>query len=291
MAWLDIAGTDIHFLEFGTGQPLLFLHGNGSSGLNWHQQIDFFKDRYWVIAYDSINHGHSGNSPRNEREPDRVDELERVLEALGIERPILCGHSMGGSTVVRWACRHPSSALALVVSGSGVARSGSGAPRAAEPLPESAAFLPPSAGTFTEDWVHGHGRELARYAQLRSSGTRLEAQRHPRQATTARPSRDPTELVPLVKAIKSPLLAIVGRLDAALPSAEHLHELVPGSRLEVLEGNAHNEYYQSADEFNRRVAAFLDGALSEATGVGRSGLVATTTANSATVSQRVISDQ
>jgi pimeloyl-ACP methyl ester carboxylesterase len=258
MAWLDIRGTDIHYLEFGTGQPLLFLHGNGSSGLNWHQQIDFFKDRYRVIVYDSINHGHSGNSPRNEPEPDRVDELEVVLAALGIERPILCGHSMGGSTVVRWACRHPSDAVALVVSGSGVARSGSGAPRAAEPLPESEAFLPPSAGTFTEDWVRGHGREMAHYAQLRSTGTRLEAQRHPRQATASRPSRDPAELVPLAKAIRSPLLAIVGRLDAALTSAEHLHELVPGAKLEVLEGNAHNEYYQSAEDFNRRVAAFLD---------------------------------
>jgi pimeloyl-ACP methyl ester carboxylesterase len=189
-----------------------------------------------------------------------VDELELVLAVLGIERPILCGHSMGGSTVVRWACRHPSSALALVVSGSGVPRSGSGAPRVAEPLPELEAFLLPSAGTFTEDWVRGHGREMARYAQLRSTGTRLEAQRHPRQATASRPSRDPAELAPLAKGIKSPLLAIVGRLDAALPSAEHLHELVPGSRLEVLDGNAHNEYYQSADEFNRRVAAFLEAA-------------------------------
>jgi pimeloyl-ACP methyl ester carboxylesterase len=260
MAWLDIRGTDIHYLDFGTGQPLLFLHGNGSSSLNWHQQIDYFKDRYRVIAYDSINHGHSGNSPRNEPEPDRVDELEAVLAALGIERPILCGHSMGGSTVLRWACRHPSSAVALVVSGSGVPRSGSGAPRVTAPLPESEAFLPPSAGTFTEGWVRAHPRELARYAQLRSTGTRLEAQRRPRQATAARPSRDAAELVPLVQVIRSPLLAITGRLDAALASAEHLHELVAGSKLEVLDDNAHNEYYQSAQEFNQRVAAFLEGA-------------------------------
>jgi pimeloyl-ACP methyl ester carboxylesterase len=146
MAWLDIRGTDIHYLEFGSGQPLLFLHG------------------------------HSGNSPRNEPEPDRVDELEAVLA----------------------------------------------------PLAEAEVFLARSAGTFTEDWVQGRGRELARYAHLRATGTRLEAQRHPRQATATRPSRDPAELVPLVKGITSPLLAIVGRLDA--------------------------------DEFNRRVAAFLEGA-------------------------------
>ena len=43
MAWLHIRGTDIHYLEFGTVQPLLFLHGNGSSGLNWHQQDGFLQ--------------------------------------------------------------------------------------------------------------------------------------------------------------------------------------------------------------------------------------------------------
>jgi pimeloyl-ACP methyl ester carboxylesterase len=257
MSWLDVHGTDIHYLEFGSGPPLLFLHGNGSSGLNWHQQIDHFKAKYRVIAYDSINHGHSANSARNEPEPDRVDELEGVLAALGIQHPVLCGHSMGGSTVLRWACRHPTDARALIVSGSGIARTGSGAPRAAEPLPESAAFLPPSAGTFTEDWVRAHPREMDRYAQLRSTGTRLEAQRHPRAATATNPSRDPGELAARAASITSPLLAIVGREDAAYESARHLYEIVPRAHIEVLDGNAHNEYYQSAAEFNRRVESFL----------------------------------
>ena len=259
MAWLSIGGTDIQYLETGSGQPFLFLHGNGSSGLNWHQQTDAFRESYRVIAYDSVNHGHSSNSPRNEPEPDRVDELEGVLAALGIERPILCGHSMGASTVVRWACRHPEQARALIVSGMGVQREGSGAPRAANPLPVEAAFLPPSDGTFTEDWVRSHALEIDRYARLRSTGTRLEAQRSPRQATAVNPSRDPKELAPLARGIRSPMLVIVGALDSLRPAAEYLHELVPHSKLHVVEGNAHNEYYQAAGEFNRVVGDFLAG--------------------------------
>jgi len=82
-----------------------------------------------------VNHGHSANSPRDEPEPDRVDELEGALAALAVDRPILCGHSMGGSTVVRRACRHPDQARALIVSGMGVPREGTGAPRVASPLP------------------------------------------------------------------------------------------------------------------------------------------------------------
>jgi pimeloyl-ACP methyl ester carboxylesterase len=257
MSWLTVGGSDIHYLEVGSGQPLLFLHGNGSSALNWHQQVDAFRNNYRVIAYDSVNHGHSSNSPANEPEPDRVDELEGVLAALGIDRPILCGHSMGGSTVVRWACRHPDQAMALIVSGMGVPREGTGAPRAASPLPVEAAFLPPSEGTFTDDWVRDHALELERYARLRSTGTRLEAQRHPRQATAANPSRNPQELSSLARGIRSPMLVIVGARDNLRPAAEHLHELVSHSRLHVVEGNAHNEYYQAADEFNRVVGQFL----------------------------------
>jgi pimeloyl-ACP methyl ester carboxylesterase len=259
MSWLSVGGTDIHYLEVGSGQPLLFLHGNGSSALNWHQQVDCFGETYRVIAYDSVNHGHSSNSPRDQPEPDRVDELEGMLVGLAIDRPILCGHSMGGSTVLRWACRHPHQARALIVSGMGVPREGSGAPRTASPLPMETAFLPPSEGTFTEDWVRGHALEIDRYARLRSTGTRLEAQRHPRQATAANPSRNPTELAPLVSGIRSPMLVIVGAQDGLRPAAEHLHELAPHSRLHVVEGNAHNEYYQAAEEFNRVVSEFLAG--------------------------------
>ena len=117
--------------------------------------------------------------------------------------------------------------------------------------------MPPSEGTFTEDWVRGHALEIDRYARLRSTGTRLEAQRCPRQVTAANPSRDPKELASLVHEIRSPMLVIVGARDNLRSAAEHLHELAPHSRLHVVEGNARNEYYQAADEFNRVVGDFL----------------------------------
>ena len=107
MAWAQIGATDIHYQQSGSGPPLLFLHGFGSCGEAWHQQADAFKDRFRVIAYDSVNHGHSSNSPTDEPEPDRADELEGLLNHLGIDRPILAGNSMGALTILRWASRNP----------------------------------------------------------------------------------------------------------------------------------------------------------------------------------------
>src|SRR5581483_8767519 len=141
MPWIEINGTDIYYQEEGSGQPLLFLHGNSSCGEAWFQQFARFRDRYRVIAYDSVNHGHSSNSPRDEEEPDRADELEGFLDALGIQRPVLLGNSMGGDTLLRWATRHPDAAAALVPSGMGVS---TGAPIALnqQPLDLETLFLP-----------------------------------------------------------------------------------------------------------------------------------------------------
>ena len=85
MPWIELDDSDIYYVERGSGPPLLFLHGMTSCCEAWFQQFDAFSSTYRCIAYDSVNHGHSSNSPRDEREPDRADELERVLAALDID--------------------------------------------------------------------------------------------------------------------------------------------------------------------------------------------------------------
>src|SRR5262245_65428650 len=128
MAWITAGSTDVHVVEAGARQPLLFLHGFGSCAAAWHRQLEAFSGRCRVVAYDSVNHGHSSVSPEGEPEPDRADELEAVLDALGIDRPIVAGNSMGALTTLRWATRHPDRALRLVPSGMGVAPPATGEP-------------------------------------------------------------------------------------------------------------------------------------------------------------------
>ena len=70
MSWVQVASTDIHYVEAGAGPPLVFLHGFGSCAEAWHQQFDALSSRFRVIAYDSVNHGHSSCSRRDEPEPD-----------------------------------------------------------------------------------------------------------------------------------------------------------------------------------------------------------------------------
>jgi len=260
MPWTEVGSTDIHYVEAGSGPPLVFLHGFGSCGEAWHQQAAAFAADFRVIAYDSVNHGHSSNSPRDEAEPDRADELDGFLAALGIERPILAGNSMGALTALRWAVRNPDRALAVIPSGMGVAPpGGDGASEAVrrrllDPVGEEVLFLPAEGG-FTEGFSARSPVAYQRYVRLRSTATRIEASRHPRRPALADPTRE--ELGARVASIRSPMQVVVGELDWMAPAARHLRDLVSGSRLAVIEGAPHNAYYEAAEAYNRVVSEFL----------------------------------
>lgn len=266
MPWVEVGSTDIYYQEAGDGPPLLFLHGMSSCSEAWFQQFEAFANEFRVIGYDSVNHGHSSNSPRDEPEPDRADELEGFLAALGIERPIIAGNSMGAGTLLRWAVRHPDEARALIPSGAGVmapsgqqtdeARSAEEARlrRMRQPLDLETIFVP-FGSSLTDKLRDERPRMYERYYRIRSTATRIEALRHPRQRTTAFPTR--AELADLVPKIVSPMLVVVGTLDAAVPSARRLHELVAASRYQEIEGAPHNVYYEAAAEYNDVVRTFL----------------------------------
>ena len=256
MSWVQVGSTDVYYQEDGAkdAQPIIFLHGMSSCSDGWYQQFEHFCDRYRVIAYDSVNHGRSSNSPRGETEPAREDELQGFLEALGIRSPILAGNSMGAGTIIRWAAAHPSEAKALIPSGNGVGvGAGAGAtPPLAAPLDLETLFIP-IGDSFTEGWKASHPVEYERYLRFRSTATRLEALRYPRQ----RASYGGPALNERVKAITSPMLVVVGGLDRLVPLAKNLSTLVPGAEYVEIDGAPHNVYFEAVDAYNAAVDDFL----------------------------------
>ncbi len=257
MPWIEVNGNDIYYQEEGSGPPLVFLHGMSSCGEAWWQQFAHFRDRFRCIAYDSVNHGHSSNSPRDAEEPDRADELEGFLAAMRIERPILAGNSMGGNTLTRWAARHPADARALIPSGAGVTLPGQpGAmPPPAQPLSPDVLFLP-IGDSLTDRFKAAQPRMFERYLRIRSTATRIEALRYPRKPSQTTIS-EREGLADGVKRITSPMCVIVGALDAAVPRCETLARSVPGAEYHAIDGAPHNVYYEAAEPYNAIIDAFL----------------------------------
>lgn len=110
-------GIDVHYYRAGTrdGPPLVMAHGYTDDGRCWEPLAADLADEYDLVMYDARGHGRSAAPETGYGIEDRVADLVGVVEALGLEEPILLGHSMGGSTVAWAAATHPDLARAAIL--------------------------------------------------------------------------------------------------------------------------------------------------------------------------------
>lgn len=91
--------------EFGW-HPLVLIHGVGLNHQVWQPQIDFFADRYHVLAYDMLGHGQSPLPPEEATLDDYVTQLKTLLDELDFENVALIGHSMGALVATAFALKY-----------------------------------------------------------------------------------------------------------------------------------------------------------------------------------------
>lgn len=109
---------DMHYLDSGEGSPLVMLHGLGGSAEDWEYQIPHFAQRYRVLAPDLRGFGNSGAGRRRMGVPRLAADVAAFLDALGIARCRVVGHSMGGAVALQLALSHPARVERLVIANS-----------------------------------------------------------------------------------------------------------------------------------------------------------------------------
>ena len=116
--FVEVDGVRLHYVDRGGGRPVVLLHGNMTMIEDWATSgvLDMAAGRYRVIAFDRPGYGHS------ERTRDRVwtpaaqaDLLHEALRKLGVERPIVVGHSFGTIVALELALRHPEDVAGLAL--------------------------------------------------------------------------------------------------------------------------------------------------------------------------------
>lgn len=116
--FVEVDGIRLHYVERGQGQPLVLLHGDGSlirdfelSGL-----IDLAAQKYRVIAFDRPGYGYSERPRTTVWTPQAQAELlHHALHRLGVEKPILVGHSWGTLVAIALALQSPDYVKSLVL--------------------------------------------------------------------------------------------------------------------------------------------------------------------------------
>jgi pimeloyl-ACP methyl ester carboxylesterase len=101
----SVGGTAYHV--GGAGEPLLLVHGLAGGSENWCELVPDLVDRYRVLAVDLPGHAGSAPLPRGSAVEDFAAEVARVLDAEGVERTLVAGHSFGGLVALRLAQARP----------------------------------------------------------------------------------------------------------------------------------------------------------------------------------------
>ena len=117
-SFVTVDGERIHYVERGAGPPILMIHGLGATLHHMRRPLmETLGDDYRLIAFDRPG---SGYSTRSRRSDGRLTEQARVvaglIDALGLEKPLLVGHSLGGAVALAVALDYPEkvSGLALI---------------------------------------------------------------------------------------------------------------------------------------------------------------------------------
>ena len=107
-----------HYLDWGTRgrPPMLFLHGGGLNAHTWDLVCASLKLERHCMALDQRGHGESEWSPEMDYTTEsQVGDLEAFVDAMGLERFVLVGMSLGGANAMAWAGRHSQRIAGLVV--------------------------------------------------------------------------------------------------------------------------------------------------------------------------------
>lgn len=101
-------GINIHYLRTGGSKPpLLLLHGLTASGACWIPLARTLEDEYDVVMPDARGHGHSSAPPGGYRYGNYASDVLGLIHGLGLDAPVLLGHSMGGMTAAVVASHSP----------------------------------------------------------------------------------------------------------------------------------------------------------------------------------------
>ena len=111
--FIEVHGSKIHYVDEGSGEPILFLHGNPTSSYQWRNIIPHVKSVGRCIAMDLIGMGKSDKPDIEYRFFDHVRYVEGFIEKMGLRNITFLFHDWGSALGFHYAMRHESNVKGL----------------------------------------------------------------------------------------------------------------------------------------------------------------------------------
>ncbi len=260
-SYASVNGLNMYYEVYGTGHPLVLLHGGfGVTGM-FAQIIPTLAETRQVIAVELQAHGHTADIDRPLRYELMADDVAALIRHLGHENADIFGYSLGGGVALQTAIRHPEVVRKLVLAATVCARDGW--------YPESLVGMAAIStellsGTFIYDAYLGAAPRPEDWPLLIDKMRQMLSEDY--------------NWTEDVAAIKAPTLIIVGDADSVrLDHAVEMFKLLgggkadggmsgrPASQFAVLPNAAHWDVLFRADLLLSIIPPFLDAPASEAT--------------------------
>ncbi|WP_434663613.1 alpha/beta hydrolase [Paraburkholderia sp. A3BS-1L] len=257
--------TALHYRDWGTGAPLVFLSGWTLNADMWqYQGVPLAKDGFRCVAYDRRGHGRSNDPGQGYDYDTLADDLEAVLDALDLSGVTLVGHSFASGEIVRYLSRHGARRVAGIVLLAPASTpyllktadnpNGLDASLFAASLDEILTSFP--------DWIERRALEYfapgtSRAAIQWTADMMLRASLH--AAVQLNRIQTSTDFRRELARIDVPALVLHGDSDASAPlelTGRPTAALLVRAALKVYEGGTHGMYLNQAARVNADIAAF-----------------------------------
>ncbi len=115
MPRIHVNDIELYYEEYGQGQPVLLIHGLGSSSLDWERQTPVFSDKYKVVALDLRGHGQTDKPPGPYSMSIFANDVAELIKSLGLGPVHVVGISLGGMVTFQLAVDSPNLVKSMVI--------------------------------------------------------------------------------------------------------------------------------------------------------------------------------
>lgn len=270
---MQVHGHEVAFLQGGSGDPLLFLHGIAGSCTTFDLVLPEIAKHHRVIAPDLLGHGRSAKPRGDYSLGAHASGLRDLLELLEIPAVTIVGHSLGGGVALQFAYQFPERCERLVlVDSGGLGPEVSSILRAAT-LPGTDLVLSVATSDRMKRFAAAARSRAAKLgfkgpdsidhiaqhlACLQDKETRRAFVQTARSVLDLRGQRvDARDRLYLAEAV--PTMIVWGERDRFIPArhGEEAHRLMPGSRLEIFEGAGHFPHRDDPERFTQVLLDFI----------------------------------
>ncbi len=241
-------GIEIYYETHGQGQPLVLISGIGYTSWQWHQMIPLLAGHFQVITFDNRGVGQTDKPEGPYTAHMLAADTVGLLDALGIDKAIIMGHSMGGFIAQAMALEFPHKVEKLILCSTNF-----GGPHHVPVTPEAIKVLTDVSSdpvirfrnglyiSTAPGWAEKNPQMIREWVDWRAANPIEPAPYQAQLAIGLGLLQEETAFENQLQRIKVPTLILFGRYDMVVPpeNASLLAEKIPDSKVVILPNAGH----------------------------------------------------